>query len=74
MKLSCQSCGQEMTLSKKVTHHGVRSKYRIRRFVCTICDITETIYADGDNDLKQEPRRAIEQINKQYKQDETNRI
>lgn len=45
---TCDSCGSEMKLDK-TGHVKTKDRHncRVRRFYCSICDITKTIYADG---------------------------
>ena len=60
-KLLCQSCGQAMKVvsSRK---HKLKTKpgfCRVTIWQCELCEIRETIYANGDYDLYQEPHEAI---------------
>jgi len=48
----CDSCNQEMELSKRL-QDGTNikgQKYRRRRYHCDICDIYHTMYCDGQGD------------------------
>lgn len=56
--LHCDSCHQPMKLVKKGRTTRTKNKSRIRRFHCDLCDITQTIYADGERDLIHEPMEA----------------
>jgi transcription elongation factor Elf1 len=52
---NCPQCSCEMTIDKKfeTKPRGVKKKkYRVRRFYCKICDIYETIFADGFKELQ----------------------
>lgn len=54
----CEICNAPMELIKKVdakdrlkqSSRG-RAQCRIRRFECSVCDYTNTVYADGKRDL-----------------------
>jgi hypothetical protein len=60
---NCNSCGEKMKLQKNfgVKPRGEKQKrYRIRRFHCELCGISETIFADGyldDNRYKKETNK-----------------
>lgn len=46
----CQNCSQEMVLQKKFDtkpRGKMKTKYRIQRFYCSLCDISQTQFADG---------------------------
>ncbi len=54
--LMCLCCGQQMELKKYIpsTKKGNRGKargYRIRKFWCDLCEVGQTIYADGGRDV-----------------------
>lgn len=71
---TCEICGAPMKLEKKLsTVKKVCTMYRRRRFHCTVCDFSETIYGDGSGDKKTRPNQAIEDVKKMFKQEETNR-
>lgn len=65
----CPECKQEMTLVKKFEtkpRGRQKTKYRIRRFVCSVCDIQQTIWADGvveDMQAKQTAEEALRDLN-----------
>ena len=67
---NCMSCNQPMRLLKKIK----RNSYWIRRFYCDICDITETIYADGERDINIEVLESINDIKQMYIRDEKNEM
>ena len=49
----CDSCKQPMVLQKQfeTKERGrKKTKYRIRRFKCELCDIEQTVFADGQMD------------------------
>ena len=51
----CDSCNQEMSLSKTL-QNGINikgQKYRRRRYYCDICAIYHTMYCDGQGDKQQ---------------------
>lgn len=64
--VNCDGCNLPMLLVKKGKS---KTKYRIRRFYCEICDIATTIYSDGGRDLVYEPANAILEVNEVYKQE-----
>jgi len=68
----CQQCGQEMSLQKQGTVSVKRGNCRVRRFYCDLCDITETIYADGFRDVFGEPKLALEYVKRKFDQEEDN--
>jgi len=65
----CDGCGEIMKL-EKAGHVAVeRGKCRIRRFVCSVCDIKKTIYANGAGDDNR-VYDALEDQKKLHKQQE----
>lgn len=49
----CDSCKQPMVLAKQFEtkpRGKKKTKYRIRRFKCELCDIGQTVFADGEVD------------------------
>ena len=49
----CDSCNKEIKLEKSfgVKPRGIKKlRYRIRRYHCEICDISKTVFADGQID------------------------
>lgn len=68
----CQQCGQEMALQKQSTVAVKGGKCRVRRFYCDLCDITETIYADGVRDIFEEPKLVLGDVRKKFDQEEDN--
>lgn len=71
MTPNCQCCGVEMAFQKELPS---TKKYKFRRFRCDICDIDETIYGSGIVDIEINPTRALEILEKQYKQQEENNL
>ena len=64
-----------MELAERLPNHITKNtNCRKRRFKCTICDFQKTIYADGKNDEETFPNEGIEKANKNYKQEENNRL
>ena len=59
----------DKTLPRIKGKHGI---YRVRRYKCFICGYEQTIHAGGEWDLEREPHNAIEQVKKQFKQEENN--
>ncbi len=58
----CDSCKQPMVLAKQFEtkpRGRKKTKYRIRRFKCELCDIEQTVFADGEIDKIIE-RNAVE--------------
>ena len=48
--MKCLSCNQEMVLQKKFDtkpRGKKKTKYRIQRFYCSLCDISQTQFGDG---------------------------
>lgn len=56
--INCESCNQPMKLVKKGRTTRTKNKSRIRRFHCDLCDISHTVYADGQRDLIYDPIEA----------------
>ena len=54
MKPCCISCGQAMILEKKGRpvniETGNKKDYNIKRYVCSLCNYTETKYGSGGMD------------------------
>ena len=69
----CQCCGQEMVMQKQTTASLKKGgKCRVRRFYCELCDITETLYADGWRDVITDPRDAVNDVTRMHKREEDN--
>lgn len=69
----CQCCGQEMVIQKQSTAQLKKGgKCRVRRFYCELCDITETVYADGYRDMITDPIDAVDAVTRMHKQEEDN--
>lgn len=61
----CPECKQPMILVKKFEtkpRGRKKSKYRIRRFGCSMCDIQQTIWADGFVENMQAKETAAEAL------------
>jgi hypothetical protein len=69
----CDICNIQMKLTHKRTVKGKRGNFRMRQFTCPLCGFYKTIAKEGYRDLIAEPLGVIEQINKNYKQEEENR-
>jgi len=71
----CDICTAPMVMTKQFSNHITnRSNCRRRRFKCSICDFEKTIYADGKMDEEVIPNNSIEKSNRDYKQEENNRL
>lgn len=70
----CDICGAPMELEKRLPNHkkGCRS-YRRRRFRCMVCDYKKLIIANGTGDEKHWPQLGIDEVNRNFKQEEENR-
>lgn len=66
----CDICQAPMKFFERIKSN---KSYRIRRFKCTICDYQRTIFCEDRRDKVIEPKKAIKEINKIYKQEEINR-
>lgn len=69
MTPNCPQCNEVMELKEQIKSD---KPYRIRRFRCDLCDHEETVFANGTRDYEDEPRRALKQIDRQYRQEEEN--
>lgn len=80
MKITCDICGQPMNIAKafltkpRGQEGKTKTKCRITRYHCDLCDIDKTIFADGYRDEKLEPTIAVEQVDKYYSNEQENRI
>ena len=71
---TCDICNAPMKLETRLSNYkGITKEYRRRRFKCTICDYTKMIFADGMRDEEIFPELGIDEIKKNYKQEEKNR-
>ena len=71
-KFTCAICGAPMKLKQKLsTIKKPTVMYTRKRFICTICDFEEVIYANGKADRN--VTGAIEDIENNFKQEQENR-
>lgn len=70
-KPKCDICGCDMFFKERVESN---KPYRIRRFKCIVDGYEKTVFADGTIDDEIEPEKAIKQVNKEFKQQEKNRL
>jgi hypothetical protein len=71
----CDICNAPMILERRMSSyksHG--SNHRRRKFKCTVCDYQKVIYAGGDKDEKYFPEGGIEEVKKNFRQEEINRL
>lgn len=73
LEAECVQCNQktmevvEVLNTREANRHPF--KYRVRRIRCTSCGNKELIFADGQNDLFNEPlEAAMEALDIEYKQ------
>ena len=72
-EIMCDCCGQPMQLVEKLPLKKSKKGgqlYRVRRFFCNLCKIGKTVYAGGFWDDQYEPRKAIEQVQKNYQKEQ----
>jgi transposase-like protein len=69
-KYKCDVCQDPMVFVERIES---QSKYRIRRFKCSICDYRRTIFAQDARDSIFEPRKALKDVEIMYDQEEENR-
>lgn len=67
---TCDICGNPMRLIKTTKN---KRRTRVRRYVCTICGYSKTIFGNGYRDEIGDPEKAIEDVERMFKQEEENR-
>lgn len=73
---NCLICNQPMKLEKQFQSAKAKftpSKFRLRRYTCSLCGYSEMKTADGSRD-KWHEEKAIEEVNEMYKQQSENQL